>query len=65
MTASVLRFPERGPFSIKVEIDRESGAWLVLAKSHGWLHDTRSAALAEAEEIARGFGIAVVEAAHV
>jgi hypothetical protein len=59
MKALILKFPERGPFAIRIE--REDSAWLVVARDHGWLHGSRHEALADAERIARGFGVAVVE----
>jgi hypothetical protein len=50
----------RGPFSVR--ITREGAAWLVLCRGHGWLFGSRPEAIAEASEIARGFGVAVSEA---
>jgi hypothetical protein len=60
MMADILRFPERGPFAVRIE--REDSAWLVVARDHGWLHGSRREALADAERIARGFGVVVVYA---
>jgi hypothetical protein len=60
MTARVLQFPEVGPFSVRVE--REEGAWLVVCRQHGWLFGSRRAARAAAENIARGWGVDIVEA---
>jgi hypothetical protein len=60
MTARIIRFPSRGPFSVRVE--REEGAWLVICRRHGWLHGSWREAITEAAEIARGFGVVVVEA---
>jgi hypothetical protein len=57
MTARILKFPERGPFAVRIE--REDEAWLVVARDHGWLFGSRYEALADAEWIARGFGVAV------
>jgi hypothetical protein len=57
MTAHVVRFPDRGPFCVRVE--REGAAWLVVARSHAWLHAGFREALIEAKAIARGFGVAV------
>ena len=42
-------------------IEREAEAWLVICRSHAWLFGSRHAAMTEANGIARGFGIAVVE----
>jgi hypothetical protein len=56
---TVLEFPERGPFA--VSISREDSAWLVVARDHGWLHGSHRQALADAERVARGYGVAVVE----
>jgi hypothetical protein len=58
MTARILKFLERGPFNVRVE--REDAAWLVICRDHGWLHGSRDTALVDAEQIARGFGVAVV-----
>jgi hypothetical protein len=56
--SNVLQFPRRGP--CKIEILREcDGTWLVLAREHGWLHGSRDAALADAELIAAGHGVAI------
>jgi len=57
---NVLQFPARGPFAVRIE--REGDAWLAMCRDHGWLIGSRREALAEALEIARGFGVAVVEA---
>jgi hypothetical protein len=58
MSASILRFPPRRIVSIRVE--REDDAWIVLARKHGWIHGSRAAAIADANELARGFGVTVV-----
>jgi hypothetical protein len=60
MMAGIIKFPERGPFVVRIE--REGAAWLVVARNHGWLHGSRREALADAERIARGFGVVVVHA---
>jgi hypothetical protein len=59
MTAIIIPFPTRGPFAVCIE--REDEAWLVIAKDHGWLFGSHHEATKEAREIARGFGVAVVE----
>ena len=51
MSASVIPFPQRSPFVVRVE--REGPAWLVVCRDHGWLHGDRSAAIADANTIAR------------
>jgi hypothetical protein len=58
MTARIIRFPERGPFAVRIE--REDSAWLVVARDHAWLHGSHHEALVDAERIARWFGVAVV-----
>ena len=55
---NVVPFPRRGPF--RVEVLREDAAWLVLARSYGWLHGSLDAALADAELIAAGHGVAII-----
>jgi hypothetical protein len=59
MTARILHFPQRGPFNVTVA--REGPAWLVVTRDHGWLHGSRDAALADAKQIAGGFGVAIEE----
>jgi hypothetical protein len=60
VTARLLQFPARGPFSVRVE--REAEAWLVICRGHGWLNGSRHEALSEAVELARGFGASTREA---
>ena len=55
---NVLPFPRRGPWEIKILPERD-GAWLVVARDHGWLHGSRDAALVDAELIAAGHGVAI------
>ena len=62
MSASVIPFPQRSPFVVRVE--REGPAWLVVCRDHGWLHGDRSAAIADANTIARGFGVVVNHYQH-
>jgi hypothetical protein len=47
-----------------VRVERDENAWLVRCRQHGWLHSNRDAALADAHEIARGFGVKVIAEAH-
>ena len=37
MTAIILPFT-RGPFNVRIEPERGGEGWLVIARSHGWLH---------------------------
>ena len=57
MTAHILEFPQRGPFSVRIE--RGDAAWIVTCRDHGWLHGDKRAAIADAIEIASGFGVAL------
>jgi hypothetical protein len=57
MSGTVIAFPPRGPFSVRIM--REDMAWLVVCRSHGWLHGSQHEALRDAWEIARGFGVGV------
>jgi hypothetical protein len=57
-SGKIISFPARGPFTVQVA--REDQAWLVVCRSHGWLHGSRREALAVASAIASGFGVAVV-----
>jgi hypothetical protein len=36
-----------------------SGAWLVVAREHGWLHGSYFAALADAQWLARNLGLPI------
>ena len=58
MMAGIIHFPQRGPFSVRIE--REDSAWLVIARSHAWLFGSHRQALADAERVARGYGVVVV-----
>jgi hypothetical protein len=61
MTATVIRFPR-----VPVRVEREGAAWLVLTvRGYGWIHPSRQAALADAAEIAAGFGVRVLETADL
>jgi hypothetical protein len=59
MSGSIIPFPARGPFAVRLE--REGNAWLIVCRQHGWLCGSRPDALGQATEIARGFGVAVME----
>lgn len=34
--------------------------WLTVCRKHGWLHSTRQEALADASEVAAGFGVGLL-----
>ena len=53
MTARIIPFPQRGPFS--VHIMRDGEAWLVVCRDHGWLHSN----INDAIDIAVGFAVQV------
>jgi hypothetical protein len=57
MTAQIIPFPRPWPFVVTVQ--DVGSAYLVVAKSHGWLHAHRSDAVKDAEVIADGFGVDV------
>jgi hypothetical protein len=57
MTAQIIPFPPRGPFTVSVRSDADG--WLVIAKSYGWLHVDQREAIADAEYVAGTFGVAV------
>jgi hypothetical protein len=59
MSAIILPFPARGPFAVCVERERNSEAWLVVCRNHGWAHGDFASAFRDALEIAQGFGVAV------
>src|SRR6516165_1060516 len=59
VTATVLRFPEVGPFTVNIRRERDGEAWLVVCRKHGWLHGSSDDALRDARAIANGFGVAV------
>jgi hypothetical protein len=61
MSAQIIPFPQRGPFVVSVEAGEDG--WLVLCKSHGWLHGNFREAFLDAKNIAAGFGVAVEVAA--
>jgi hypothetical protein len=59
-TTVVIRFPPRSAHCIRL-LPEAGGAWLVLAREHGWLHGDRRAALADARWLARNLGLPVRE----
>jgi hypothetical protein len=62
MTARIIQFPipRRTPFAVHVV--RESEAWLVICRQHGWLHGDRAAALKDARWLAKNFDLPIKEA---
>jgi hypothetical protein len=54
---TVIAFPPRGPF--RVVITREDNAWLVVARSHGWLFGDAPAAFREARALAHAWGVSI------
>jgi hypothetical protein len=61
MTSAVVRFPARRIAAVWL-LQASEGGWLVLARGHGWLHGSRSDALANARWLARNFGFPIREA---
>ena len=58
MAASVLRFPPRRIAAVFVCED--DGGWLVLGpRGQGWTHGDRHSAIADAEWLARNFGLPI------
>ena len=57
MSARIVPFPPRGPFTVYV-VNGEDG-WLVVCRKHGWVHSDQREAIADAETVAAGFGVAV------
>ena len=54
------RFPMRRAACIWL-LRETGGAWLVLARDHGWLHGNRCTALADAQWLGRNLGLPVRE----
>jgi hypothetical protein len=65
MSATILKFPPRGPFDIRVEREIGDDGWVVIARSHGWLHGDFHAALSDARGVAGGWGTVVKSSAGV
>jgi hypothetical protein len=59
MSAVILRFPNRGPFAVRVEHEVDGDGWMVIACDHAWLHGGRNGAILDADQIAAGFGVSV------
>jgi hypothetical protein len=55
---TVYRFPMRRMAYVWL-LRETSGAWLVLARDHGWLHGSYLAALADAQWLARNLGLPI------
>jgi hypothetical protein len=56
--SKVIMFPARGPFAVHILRDRQ--CWLVVCRNHGWAHGNKRDAIANANDLARGFDVAVV-----
>ena len=59
MTAIILKFPPRPPFAVRVERERDGEGWLVVCRSHGWLHGDFNAAIHDARIVVAGHGVTV------
>jgi hypothetical protein len=64
VTARILQFPQRTPFTVRVEREHKEAVWLVIARRHGWIHGNRREAIAEAKKIANKFGVSIEVASH-
>jgi hypothetical protein len=58
MTAKIIPFPPRGPFAVRVLCDDDG--WLVVCRSHDWLHGSLREAFLDAATISAGFGIGIL-----
>jgi hypothetical protein len=56
--ADIIRFPMRCTACIRL-MREASGAWLIIALEHGWLHGDRRAAVADARWLACNLGLPV------
>ena len=52
-------FPPIGPFKVVISRD-DKQTWLVTCRDHSWTHSNFLAAVADATEIAAGFGVVTV-----
>lgn len=60
MTAQIIPFPARGPFDVSVmRAADDEKCWLVVCRSHAWLHGDLDDAIDDAAEIADGFAVQV------
>lgn len=59
MSAAVVRFPTRRAVCVWLLRETSSGAWLVLAREHGWLHGDFNSALADARWLAASLGLPI------
>jgi hypothetical protein len=62
MTATIIRFPDRRTDCVRI-LREDNGAWLVLAREHGWLHGDHDSALHDAEWLGRNLALPVRGAA--
>jgi hypothetical protein len=58
----IIRFPPRRCAAVWL-LRAHDGGWLVLARGHGWLHGSRSAALETARWLATNLGFPIRELA--
>jgi hypothetical protein len=56
-SCAVLRFPPRAIHSILIIPERDSGAWLVLARANGWICGSVREARREAEWLSANLGL--------
>jgi hypothetical protein len=63
MSATILRFPGRAPFDVVIQREK-AGGWLVIAKSHAWLHGDRHSAMRNARWLARNYATRIKEVAE-
>lgn len=54
---TIIAFPRLHDGSLVVRVVNGADGWMVLFGSHGWVHATRAAAIADALEIAEGAGV--------
>src|SRR5262245_48468061 len=57
--SNIIPSPLRGPFFVRIERERESEAGVVISQDDGWFFGSQREAIADAWDIARGFGISV------
>jgi hypothetical protein len=59
VSACILAFPKRSPFSVAVIPDDRDGLWWVICRSHAWVFSDQQEALRDATAVASGFGVAI------
>ena len=60
MTARIIRLPPRR--SGAIWILRDEGAWLVVARGHGWLHGDHASAVEDARWLSENLRLPIWEA---